>query len=59
MRTQDATNNAILEAAVAQLAQKAAKREALARAFAASGQSVEAFAEMYGMDLAEVKRTLG
>ena len=59
MRTQDATNNAILEEAVAQLAQKAARREALSRAFAASGQSIEAFAEMYGMDLAEVKRTLG
>jgi sRNA-binding protein len=59
MRTQDATNNAILEEAVAQLAQKAAKREALSRAFTASGQSIEAFAEMYGMDLEEVKRTLG
>ena len=59
MRTQDATNNAILDEAVAQLAQKSAKREALARAFKASGQSMEAFAEMYGMDLVEVKRTLG
>jgi ProP effector len=59
MRTQDATNNALLDEAVAQLAQKAAKREALARAFKASGQTIEAFAEMYGMDLAEVKRTLG
>ncbi|MFC5498627.1 ProQ/FINO family protein [Caenimonas terrae] len=59
MRTQDETNNALLQQAVAQLAHKSAKREALARAFAASGQSMEAFAEMYGMDLAQVKRTLG
>jgi sRNA-binding protein len=59
MRTQDATNNALLDEAVAQLAQKVAKREALSRAFTASGQTMEAFAEMYGMDLEEVKRTLG
>ena len=59
MRTQDETINAILDEAVAQVAQKAAKREALSRAFTASGQTVEAFAEMYGMDLADVKRTLG
>ena len=58
MRTQDETANAILDEAVAQLAQKTAKREALARAFKASGQTLEAFAEMYGMDLAEVRRTL-
>jgi ProP effector len=59
MRTQDETANALLDQAVGELAQRAAKREALARAFEASGQTVEAFAEMYGMDLREVKRTLG
>ena len=59
MRTQDEVSNAILDEAVAQLAQGAAKREALSRAFQASGLSMEAFAEMYGMDLAEVRRTLG
>ena len=59
MRTQDATASAILDEAVALLAQAAAKREALARAFNASGQSIEAFAEMYGMDPVEVARTLG
>lgn len=58
MRTQDATSNAILDEAVAQLAQATAKREALSRAFQASGLSVEAFAEMYGMDAKEVARTL-
>ena len=58
MRTQDPTSNAILDEAVAQLAQAAAKREALTRAFQASGLSVQAFAEMYGMDPKEVARTL-
>jgi sRNA-binding protein len=59
MRTQDETANALLDEAIAVIAQKSAKREALSRAFAASGQTMEAFAEMYGMDLDEVKRTLG
>ena len=59
MRTADETSNALLEQAVAQAAQGSAKREALRRAFQASGQSVEAFAEIYGMDLAEVRRALG
>ena len=59
MRTQDDVGNAILDEALAQLAQKAAKREALNRAFQASGLTMEAFAEMYGMDPAEVRRTLG
>ena len=58
MRTQDATSNAILDEAVAQLTQASAKREALTRAYQASGLSVEAFAEMYGMDPKEVARTL-
>ena len=58
MRTQDDTANAMLDEAVARLAQRAAKREALNRAFQASGQSMEAFAEMYGMDVVEVRRTL-
>ena len=59
MRTQDGVANALLDEALAVIAQKSAKREALSRAFAASGQTMEAFAEMYGMDLEEVKRTLG
>ena len=59
MRTQDETANAILDHAVSQLVQKAARREALSRAFHGSGLSMQAFAEMYGMDPAEVARTLG
>jgi ProP effector len=59
MRTQDEVANAMLDEAVSQLAQRAAKREALTRAFKASGLAVEAFAEMYGMDPAEVAWLLG
>lgn len=59
MRTQDETANMMLDEAVAELARRAAKKEALSRAFTASGQTLEAFAEMYGMGLGEVKRTLG
>ena len=59
MRTQDEVSNTILDEAVAQLSQRAAKREALARAFQGSGLALEAFAQMYGMDPAEVARTLG
>lgn len=58
MRTQDEVWNAVIDEAAAQLAAKAARREALSRAFQASGLSMEAFAEMYGMDPAEVQRTL-
>ena len=59
MRTQDETVNAILDEAVSQLVQKSARREALSRAFHASGMSIQAFAEMYGMQPVEVQRTLG
>jgi sRNA-binding protein len=59
MRTQDEVANAMLDEAVSQLAQRAAKREALTRAFQSSGLAVEAFAEMYGMDPAEVAWLLG
>jgi ProP effector len=58
MRTQDEIANGMLDEAVSLLAQRAAKKEALNRAFQASGLSMEAFAEMYGMDLADVQRTL-
>ena len=57
--TQDPVAAAALDEAFAELAQQAAKREALRRAFAASGQTMEVFAEMYGMDLQAVRRTLG
>jgi ProP effector len=56
--TQDAIAAAALDEAFAELTQQAAKREALRRAFEASGKSMEAFAEMYGMDPQMVRRTL-
>jgi ProP effector len=56
--THDPTALAALDEAFAELAQSAARREALKRAFAASGKSIEEFADMYGMKLAEVRRAL-
>ncbi len=58
VRTQDETSNALLDEAFAELARKTAKREALLRAFEASGRTAAEFAEMYGMNLDEVTRTL-
>jgi ProP effector len=47
---------ALLEEALGAVGQKDAKREAMVRAFQASGATVEAFAEMYGLDPADVAR---
>ncbi|MDN6883810.1 ProQ/FINO family protein [Variovorax sp. CAN2819] len=58
VRSRDANNNAVLDEALAQLAEQAAKREALLRAFEASGRSEKEFADMYGMTQADVTRTL-
>lgn len=59
VRSRDEETNAVLDEALAELARQAAKREALLRAFEASGRSSEhEFAEMYGMDADEVARTL-
>ena len=57
--TQNPLAAAALDEAFAELAQQSAKREALRRAFEASGKTLEAFAEMYGMDPQVVRRTLG
>ncbi|RIX81242.1 ProQ/FinO family protein [Acidovorax cavernicola] len=58
VRSRDANNNAVVDEALAELAQQAAKREALARAFEASGRSEQEFADMYGMKPGDVTRTL-
>lgn len=58
VRTQDETTNALLGDALAALKLEAAKREALARTFEASGQTAAQFADMYGMDPVEVTRVL-
>jgi len=54
----NATNDevfALLQDAFGEIAARHAKREALKRAFEASGKSVEEFAEMYGLKPAEVQ----
>ncbi len=58
VRTQDDTALALIDEAFSELAGQAARREALVRAFRASGQAPEAFAEMYGMDVALVRDAL-
>ncbi len=51
VRSRDEAANAALDEALAEAAARSAKDEALLRAFEASGQkTVQAFADMYGMD---------
>jgi sRNA-binding protein len=50
--------HALLEDALAIVAQRSARREALQNAFRASGKTVAEFADMYGLDAAETKRLL-
>jgi hypothetical protein len=45
----------LLDEAFAQIGERKARREAVRRAWQASGKSVEEFAEMYGMKLADVR----
>jgi len=49
----------VLEEALAVVAQKNARREALQNAFKASGKPLAEFAEMYGLDVREARRMLG
>jgi len=58
VRAHDEVAVVALNEAFAEIGEHAARREALRRAYQASGQSVEAFAEMYGMKLAEVRKLL-
>jgi ProP effector len=53
---QSEASHALLEEALGVIGQKAARQEALVRAFQASGKSIEAFAEMYGMEPREVAK---
>ncbi|HSV36935.1 MAG TPA: ProQ/FINO family protein [Ramlibacter sp.] len=57
--TSDPLAQAALDEAFAELGEQVAKAEALRRAYAASGRSVEAFAEMYGLEPAAVRAVLG
>jgi len=58
VRGRDAAANALLDEALALVAERDARAEALARAFEASGQSEAVFADMYGMDARAVQRAL-
>lgn len=58
VRAHDPAALAALDDAFAVVAERSARSEALARAFQASGRSLEDFAEMYGMHPAEVRRAL-
>lgn len=49
VQTRDEATNAMVDEALAEAAMRAAKDEALLRAFEASGQDLAAFADMYGM----------
>jgi ProP effector len=58
VRSRDEATNALLEEALVEAASRAARDEALLRAFEASGQSVESFAEMYAMNPRQATLTL-
>ena len=58
IRQQDEMSTALLDEVFTELAVQAARREALCKTFEASGKTVAQFADMYGMDPAEVSETL-
>lgn len=58
VRSRDERANALLDEAFAEVAERDAKAEALLRAFEASGQTLEAFADMYGLPLRQAAQSL-
>ncbi|ROZ64423.1 ProQ/FINO family protein [Ramlibacter sp. WS9] len=58
VNAKDELSIAVLDEAFAELAEQTAKREAVRRAYEASGKTPEEFADMYGMDLKVVKAAL-
>ncbi|MES2190533.1 MAG: ProQ/FINO family protein [Pseudomonadota bacterium] len=58
VRVQDESANALVDEALSQLKLEAAKRDALMATFKASGKTEAEFAEMYGMNPAEVSSVL-
>lgn len=58
VRTTDDAAAELLQAAFAELAGQTARREALVRAFQASGRPLDEFAEMYGLDVAVVREAV-
>lgn len=57
-RSRDESANLLLDEALALAAAQAAKDQAQLRAFEASGQTVEAFADMYGLNPRDAAQTL-
>ena len=58
IRQQDEVSTSLLDDVFAELAEQAAKRDALRKMFEASGKTVAEFSDMYGMDPDEVARML-
>lgn len=58
VRTRDEAAGALLDEALAEASARAARDEALLRAFEAGNTTVEAFADMYGLDPRQAPRTL-
>lgn len=58
VRQQDEVATSMLDEAFAELAEQAAKRDALRKTFEASGKTVAEFADMYGMDPEKVSHSL-
>lgn len=58
MRVADEQTNVVLDAALAELKLEAARREALVRAFQASGKTEAEFADMYGVKPAQLRSVL-
>ncbi|WP_287965565.1 ProQ/FINO family protein [Diaphorobacter sp.] len=58
VRGRDEKANALLDEAFAEVAERDAKAEALLRAFEASGQTPEAFADMYGLPVRQAAQML-
>ncbi|MDZ7937751.1 MAG: ProQ/FINO family protein [Rhodoferax sp.] len=58
VQSRDESANAVLDEAMAEVNARAAKTEALLKAFKASGKSLDVFADMYGMDPRAVSRML-
>lgn len=58
IRQQDEVSVALLDDAFAELAEQAAKRDALRKMFEASGKTVAEFSDMYGMNPDDVAQTL-
>lgn len=58
VRTRNEETNAILDEAMTEVQSHTARAEALARAYQSSGKGIAEFAEIYGMNVREVKQLL-